>query len=304
MENNNNSKQILLSIIGIAILVVAVVGVSFAFFTYSRKGKTNNIITTGSITFEIKDPDPEDPDNDNPTIKGDNSEPKTDEEGKKDPDPAEVEVEGSLPEGADTVTYYLYAIAGDAPDGHPQGDETRNWKRFKSSQIKLYVTASGDTQTTPEGGAGNITISGGYDKGAVAGEIYKQNDDTGKDVSKYNDENKDGVYEEKGALENGFTLATGTLPAGKTTDHKYKITMWINGEENGGVTISDTDYSKDFRASDTSKGDSPLKQGDPDAVEGTTLPTEKEKDDRLVYSDMYYSLKLKLVATDDPSYQP
>ena len=76
--------------------------------------------------------------------------------------------------------------------------------------------------------------------------------------------------------------------------------MWISD----GVTISDTDYSKDFRASDTSKGDSPLKQGDKDAVEGTTLPADKEADDRLVYSDMYYSLKLKLVATDDPSYQP
>ena len=111
MENNNNSKQILLSIIGIAILVVAVVGVSFAFFTYTMKGKTNNIITTGSITFEIKDPDPEDPDTDHPTIEGGNSEPKTDEEGTKDPNPAEIEVEGTLPDGADPVTYYIYAIA-------------------------------------------------------------------------------------------------------------------------------------------------------------------------------------------------
>ena len=78
--------------------------------------------------------------------------------------------------------------------------------------------------------------------------------------------------------------------------------MWINGEEDGGVTISDTDYSKDYRASDTKKGDSPLANGTEGAKEGTTLPAEKEEDDRLVYSDMYYSLKLKLVASDDPAF--
>ena len=55
--NNNQSKQILLSVIGVAILVVAVVGVSFAFFTYSRTGSQNNIITTGQITFVFQDGD-------------------------------------------------------------------------------------------------------------------------------------------------------------------------------------------------------------------------------------------------------
>ena len=48
----NNSKQTVLSIVGIAILVIAVVGVSFAFFTYSRQGERNNLITTGSIAFD------------------------------------------------------------------------------------------------------------------------------------------------------------------------------------------------------------------------------------------------------------
>ena len=53
--NNNSSKQILLSVIGVAILVVAVVGVSFAFFTYTRTGSQNNTITTGSIVFNFTD---------------------------------------------------------------------------------------------------------------------------------------------------------------------------------------------------------------------------------------------------------
>lgn len=47
--NENSSKQVLLSILGIAVLVVAVVGVSFAFFSYSKTGATNNVITTGEI---------------------------------------------------------------------------------------------------------------------------------------------------------------------------------------------------------------------------------------------------------------
>ena len=50
MSNSNTSKQVLLSVIGVAILVVAVVGVSFAFFNYTRTG-TPNTIRTGTITF-------------------------------------------------------------------------------------------------------------------------------------------------------------------------------------------------------------------------------------------------------------
>ena len=50
MSNSNSSKQILLSVIGIAILVVAVVGVSFAFFNYTRTGAANTV-RTGTISF-------------------------------------------------------------------------------------------------------------------------------------------------------------------------------------------------------------------------------------------------------------
>ncbi len=50
MDNSKQSKQILLSVIGVAILVVAVVGVSFAFFNYTRTG-TANTVSTGKIKF-------------------------------------------------------------------------------------------------------------------------------------------------------------------------------------------------------------------------------------------------------------
>ncbi len=49
MNENNSSKQILLSVLGVAILVVAVVGVSFAAFTFSKTGTKPNQITTGTV---------------------------------------------------------------------------------------------------------------------------------------------------------------------------------------------------------------------------------------------------------------
>ncbi len=51
-DNNNNSRQVLLSVLGVAILVVAVVGVSFAAFSYTGEGGKENIITTGTISME------------------------------------------------------------------------------------------------------------------------------------------------------------------------------------------------------------------------------------------------------------
>ncbi len=48
---DNSSKQILLSILGVAILIVAVIGVSFAVFTYQLAGQKENTITTGTITM-------------------------------------------------------------------------------------------------------------------------------------------------------------------------------------------------------------------------------------------------------------
>ena len=52
---DNNSKQVLLSVLGVAILVVAVVGVSFAAFSYSKTGTKVNTITTGTITMSYSE---------------------------------------------------------------------------------------------------------------------------------------------------------------------------------------------------------------------------------------------------------
>ena len=54
---DNNSKQVLLSVLGVAILVVAVVGVSFAAFTFSQTGNVENKITTGIISMTYTEPE-------------------------------------------------------------------------------------------------------------------------------------------------------------------------------------------------------------------------------------------------------
>lgn len=54
---DNNSKQVLLSVLGVAILVVAVVGVSFAAFTFSQTGVKENVITTGTINMSYSEPE-------------------------------------------------------------------------------------------------------------------------------------------------------------------------------------------------------------------------------------------------------
>lgn len=51
--DNSLSRQILLSILGIAILIVAVVGVSYAVFTTSIDGSKINVINTGTISMSF-----------------------------------------------------------------------------------------------------------------------------------------------------------------------------------------------------------------------------------------------------------
>lgn len=52
----NDSKEILFSIIGIVILVILVIGVSFAAFTFSQTGEKTNTITTGTISMTYSEP--------------------------------------------------------------------------------------------------------------------------------------------------------------------------------------------------------------------------------------------------------
>ena len=50
---DNNKKTLILSIIGILVLVIAVVGVSFAMYSFTGTGTKQNVITTGTVTMSF-----------------------------------------------------------------------------------------------------------------------------------------------------------------------------------------------------------------------------------------------------------
>ena len=128
----NNSKQALLSIVGIAILVIAVVGVSFAFFTYSRNGEANNLITTGTLEFEYEE--------DSATALAlTNQFPQTDV---GDNDAFEFDVVGTIPQSAGAVTYTVYAVEGAVPSNAYDANDKMNY-----SEINIYVTVDSANAT-------------------------------------------------------------------------------------------------------------------------------------------------------------
>ena len=129
MNNNNSSKQILLSVLGVAILVVAVVGISFAAFSYSKTGVKENTITTGTITMTYTEP--------TNGINLTDALPITDDAGKAlkgDGKTFDFTV-GATVAGTTTINYLITAVkdaASDLPD----------------SGVKVYLTAtSGESET-------------------------------------------------------------------------------------------------------------------------------------------------------------
>ena len=146
--NENSSKQVLLSVVGIAVLIIAVVGVSFAFFSYSRAGTTNNTLTTGSIFMQFTE---------GTGIRLTNQFPIADSTaanyaGSQGDNPTlTFHVIGW--DGSGTgITYTVTATQGDAETGKT---------RFNDSGIKLYLDATG--------ASGNSTNNYSSSTGTVVG---------------------------------------------------------------------------------------------------------------------------------------
>ena len=149
--NENSSKQVLLSVLGIAVLVVAVVGVSFAFFTYSRQGTTNNVITTGSIYFNYTE---------GTAIKLSNQFPVGDTEGASltaaSGDKATLTFSVVGYDSSQTgIDYTVKAYQGTVPEGKIEAN------RLRDSEIKLLLTTSATgTGYTNNYSAANGTVVG------------------------------------------------------------------------------------------------------------------------------------------------
>ncbi len=246
MDNNQNkSKQIIFSIVGVALLIVVVVGVTYAFFTYSRTGTTNNVITTGKINFVYAD---------NNSVELTNQFPATTEKGKENA-AFTFSIKGELGAGSNPIEYTVYGIQGDA-----EASKTR----MKDSEIRVFAEI-----TKGSGGTGTPTISGSYGgtDGAIAGDSAS-----------------------------GFEIAKGTLPAGESIDHEYSVQMWVDKD----VKISDTDARANYRASSKKENptDVPKKCGLDETKETNGCLEGEAQDEREVYSNVYYSLKIKVTAHD------
>ena len=122
---NNTSKQILLSVIGVAVLIIAVIGVSFAFFTYTRIGANNNtILGAGNIDFKFSDGN---------TLELVNPYPMSSEEGRTLIDEGQVvrfTVSGNVSDGA--INYVVKLISG---------DQDENRVKFKDSEVFAYISS-------------------------------------------------------------------------------------------------------------------------------------------------------------------
>lgn len=299
---NNNSKQVLFSIIGVAILIVAVVGVSFAFFTYSRTGTTNNFITTGKITFNFDDPtknpsgqiDPDTglPKNDTP-LKVENGEPKTNPEAEKDfEDPNKKDeqygfgIDATLPKGVEDVNYKVYVIPGDLPKD-AQGSTLKKPAAVTNADGTEKDANPAEYTETDRMNYQYISIMVAADETARNSDAEKQGDypttGTGNVETRYAKGGDHSLAEDPKTANKGegLLIASGTLKGGTEegsshTFHAYKISMWINDK----VKVSDTDGTAPYRASRESSGIKP----------------SGGSDGRPVYSDLFYSLKIKIVA--------
>ena len=51
MDKNNKKKVLILSIIGLIGLIIVTIGITYAVFTYTKLGTTDNTVTSGTLKF-------------------------------------------------------------------------------------------------------------------------------------------------------------------------------------------------------------------------------------------------------------
>ena len=123
-----NSRTVLLSVLGVAILVIAVIGISLAAFVYSKAGTTPNTITTGTLTMTYTEGQT--------GIQINNAMPMTDDAGKVQSNDNEkfLFTVGATLTGTTTINYEISAIK---KDGNTISD----------ANVRLYLEKSTDGTT-------------------------------------------------------------------------------------------------------------------------------------------------------------
>lgn len=123
------TKNVLISVLGVAILIVAVVGISYAAFTFSQNGNSDNTVTTGTISMSYTESDTN-------VISIDNAMPTSDNAGKELTDKFDFSVSSTI-SGAATVNYEVRARNVELTDEEKTGESPK--VALDPSDVKLYL---------------------------------------------------------------------------------------------------------------------------------------------------------------------
>lgn len=208
-KKDNSSKQVLLSVLGVAILVVAVVGVSFAAFTFVGTGTKENTVSTGAITMTYSE------NSDGITLT--DAMPMTDEAGKALVDTKNESGEyttkntfrfsvGATVTGTTSIAYEIAAIKKEIAEN-----------ALENNDVKLYLASvAGETETAVKEPAHYTPI------------------DTATEV---------------GTPEGAMILASGTITSTQTTNYVLKMWLdkdyqIVNGAPSKSFTVTLNVYGK------------------------------------------------------------
>lgn len=97
----SETRELLLSVFGVAILIIVITGVTYAIYNYTSNAKQENVITTGSIELEYLE-------SDSNVIKIDNAIPVDDTVGKLQSEYFDFTLKATIA-GVATINYDLYA---------------------------------------------------------------------------------------------------------------------------------------------------------------------------------------------------
>lgn len=203
---NKKSTGLLLSVLGVISLVLITAGVTYAFFTYAKEGKTVNTVTTGTITFLYTEGEN--------GINITDALPTSDDTGKAltgENNVFDFNVTSTVAGNIDVP--YIVTVKKDAANS-----------TIADNNIKIYLTSDDSTGT-------NYTVNND-DSVKTFAEL------TAPDTKIVNltSVNADAVVEK--------LAYSGTVPANtKGYTNNLTLRMWLNGDSTGSGTGTVTDYS-------------------------------------------------------------
>lgn len=141
---SSQKREMMLSIYGILLLIIVVIGTSYAVFSYSEKGKVENTISTGAITFTYNEA--------TNGISLTNAQPMTDNAGK---------ILQKSDDGSGVVQgYFDFSVSANMSNGVPIAYEVYGTVESGSTMdpkyIKVYLTDGATTEKPLDGYTGSV----------------------------------------------------------------------------------------------------------------------------------------------------